>query len=129
VQSAASQKSHVIQTANPAQKPSVKILMMPNVAGTRSTRNRIFIFALILVPVTLLPWLSGVSRIFFGVTAGVRWAIFIRSSWNVFTTPPQDTSFTSERHSFRGPVLYRMLIFSPLPVDSVVGNFVLVRSA
>ena len=54
------------------------IPMMPNVAGDESTRRQILVYALILAPIGVLPWLLGQAGAFYGIAAALFGCEFIR---------------------------------------------------
>ena len=43
--------------------------MLPVVAGARETRRQIVIYTLVLVPLSLVPWLMGFSGLVYGLSA------------------------------------------------------------
>lgn len=60
-----------------------KIPMMSVVAGERSTKWQMVIYSLILLPVTLAPWLLGYTGAFYGIAAAVLSGLFLISSLKV----------------------------------------------
>ena len=53
------------------------IPMMPNVKGTARTRLEILVYSLVLVPVGLAPWATGLGGTAYGLVAGLTGAIFL----------------------------------------------------
>ena len=51
--------------------------MLPVVAGDAATRRQILIYSLVLVPVTVLPWVLGLAGMIYGAVALVTGAAFI----------------------------------------------------
>ena len=59
--------------------------MLPVVAGAKETRRQIVIYTLLLVPLSLAPWLIGFSGLIYGVSALVLGLGFLASVWRVAT--------------------------------------------
>ena len=59
------------------------IPMMPNVAGDRSTRRQIFVYAIIVAIVATMPWLLGHATLVYGAVSLALGAQFIRLAWHV----------------------------------------------
>jgi len=59
------------------------IPMMPNVAGDRSTRRQIFVYAIIVATVATMPWLLGHATLVYGAVSLALGAQFIRLAWHV----------------------------------------------
>jgi protoheme IX farnesyltransferase len=87
--------------------------MLPVVAGEAATRRQIFIYALALVPVTLLPSAIGLSGFVYGVGAALLGFMFIGLSFAVL----RDTTMTSAKRLFPFSILYLFLIFALLLID------------
>src|SRR5271157_5164424 len=68
--------------------------MLPLVAGAKETRRQIMIYSLLLVPLSLLPWLIGFSGLVYGLAALVLGGGFIVSVWRV-AADRQDASGVS----------------------------------
>lgn len=105
-------KSDDYETAN--------IPMMPIVAGFKSTRRQIFVYSLLLAPVGVLPWAIGTATAFYGVSAVVLGAMFVRRAYAVLATEADDLSMNSEKSLFRFSVVYLFLIFVELLFDNWV---------
>jgi heme o synthase len=100
--------------------------MLPVVAGAKETRRQIVIYTLLLVPLSLAPWLIGFSGFVYGLSAAVLGAGFIVSVWRV-ATDRQDASGVSQtsdapaRIAFKYSILYLFVLFAALAVDRLVG--------
>lgn len=96
----------------------VGIPMMPVVAGEKSTRRQILIYALLLLPVTLAPWWIGGTGWVYGVAALVLGTIFVALSIQVGlrTSVPDDT-MKPEKRLFAYSVLYLFVLFGMLAGD------------
>ena len=61
--------------------------MLPVVAGAKETRRQIVIYTLLLLPLSLAPWLIGFSGRVYGLAALVLGVGFLVSVWRVATRP------------------------------------------
>jgi protoheme IX farnesyltransferase len=102
------------------------IPMLPVVAGARETRRQIVIYTLLLVPLSLAPWLIGFSHTVYGVAAAVLGIGFLVSVWRV-AIDRQDASGVSltndvpARAAFKYSILYLFALFAALAVDRLAG--------
>ena len=100
--------------------------MLPVVAGAKETRRQIVIYTLLLVPLSLLPWLIGFSGQVYGLAAIVLDAGFLVSVWRV-ATDRQDASGVSltgdapAKAAFKYSILYLFALFAALAVDRLAG--------
>jgi protoheme IX farnesyltransferase len=100
--------------------------MLPVVAGAKETRRQIVIYTLLLVPLSLAPWLLGFSGPVYAVAASVLGLGFLVSVWRV-ATDRQDAagvSLTNDapaRAAFRYSIVYLFALFAALAVDRLVG--------
>jgi heme o synthase len=96
--------------------------MLPVVAGAKETRKQIVIYTLLLVPLSLAPWLIGFSGLVYGLSAIVLGAGFLISVWRV-ATDTQDAvgvSLTNDapaRMAFKYSIIYLFVLFAALAVD------------
>jgi protoheme IX farnesyltransferase len=102
------------------------IPMLPVVAGARETRRQIVIYTLVLVPLSLAPWLIGFSGLVYGLAAIVLGVGFIAGAWRV-ATDRQDAFGVSQtndapaRAAFKYSILYLFALFAALAVDRLAG--------
>src|SRR5262245_9862645 len=100
--------------------------MLPVVAGARETRRQIVIYTLLLVPLSLVPWLIGFSGLIYGLAALLLGAGFIVSVWRV-AADRQDASGISltkdapARAAFKYSILYLFGLFAAIAVDRFAG--------
>ena len=100
--------------------------MLPVVAGARATRRQIVLYTLLLVPLSLAPWLIGFSGLVYGLAAIVLGIGFIVGVWRV-ATDRQDASGVSQtndapaRAAFKYSILYLFALFAALAVDRLAG--------
>jgi protoheme IX farnesyltransferase len=100
--------------------------MLPVVAGAKETRRQIVIYTLLLVPLSLVPWLIGFSGQVYALAAAVLGAGFIVSVWRVATdrqdaTGVSRTNDAPARVAFKYSILYLFVLFAALAVDRLVG--------
>src|SRR3990167_5088573 len=96
----------------------VGIPMMPVVAGEKSTRRQILIYALLLLPVTLAPWWIGGTGWVYGVSALVLGVIFVALSIQVgLRSSEPDDKMKPEKRLFAYSVLYLFVLFGMLAGD------------
>jgi protoheme IX farnesyltransferase len=99
--------------------------MLPVVAGAKETRRQIVIYTLVLVPVSLAPWLLGFSGPVYAVAASVLGAGFLISVWRV-ANDRQDatgvslTDDTPARAAFKFSIAYLFVLFAALAIDHFV---------
>jgi protoheme IX farnesyltransferase len=100
--------------------------MLPVVAGARETRRQIVLYTLLLVPLSLVPWLIGFSGLVYGLAAIVLGVGFLVGVWRV-ATDRQDASGVSltndapAKAAFRYSILYLFALFAALAVDRLAG--------
>ncbi len=100
--------------------------MLPVVAGARETRRQIVLYTLVLVPITLAPWLIGFSGMVYAVSALVLGGYFLACVWRV-ARDRQDAdgvSLTNDRPAraaFKFSILYLFLLFGALALDRLSG--------
>lgn len=97
----------------------VGIPMMPVVAGEASTRRQIFIYALLLLPLSVSPWLipNGTGAVY-GVSALVLGLCFLALATRVgFRSASDEDDMKPEKQLFAFSVLYLFALFAALVVD------------
>jgi heme o synthase len=100
--------------------------MLPVVAGARETRKQIFIYTLVLVPLTLVPVFLGFSGIIYGAAAMLLGALFLRHAYHALTDRQDEkgNSLTNDapaRAAFKYSVVYLFALFGALAVDRLLG--------
>ena len=101
--------------------------MLPVVAGAKETRRQIALYTVLLVPVTLLPWVLGFSGPVYGVAAVALGAGFLVSVWRVATDLQDEAgvSLTNDapaRAAFKYSILYLFVLFAALAADQFTGR-------
>ncbi|MDB5414493.1 MAG: protoheme farnesyltransferase [Rubritepida sp.] len=99
--------------------------MLPVVAGARETRRQVLIYTILLVPLTLVPWLMGFNTIVYGAVAAVLGANFLRHAWLVWRDDQDSTgvSLTSDapaRRCFKYSIFYLFILFGALALDRLL---------
>ena len=101
--------------------------MLPVVAGAKETRRQIVIYTLLLVPLSLVPWLIGFSGPIYGLAAAVLGAGFLVSVWRVRDRPTGcDRRQPDQRRAGAGgvqvsPSSICSSLFAALAVDRLAG--------
>jgi protoheme IX farnesyltransferase len=99
--------------------------MLPVVKGARHTRVCILVYTLLLLPVTLAPYLLGLLGPIYGVSALVLGLWFIVHAWRVMNDQ-QDTRGNSltknapAKAAFRYSILYLFILFGACAVDRLI---------
>jgi protoheme IX farnesyltransferase len=97
----------------------VGIPMMPVVAGEKSTRRQILIYAVLLLPLSVLPWWIGGAGRLYGLSAVILSAGFLALSVRVglrVRSGPEDT-MKPEKQLFGYSVIYLFALFAALVAD------------
>ena len=96
--------------------------MLPVVAGPRATRWNVLAYTVVLLPVSLLPWLLGVAGPLYGVTAALLGVGFIGCAALVMLDRQDGAgrSLTGDRparFAFRYSLAYLAILFAAVLVD------------
>lgn len=102
---------------------SVGIPMMPNVAGERSTKNQMIVYAVLTAVAAVAPYFTGLAGAGYGIFAAVLSAIFIICSISVRGMPDGDERMIQAKKMFAYSVFYLFAIFSGLLADHLVPSF------
>ena len=95
----------------------VGIPMLPVVAGEEETTRQIWVYTLIVVPISfLLIYPLGVSGIVYGFIASILGAIFIKKAWQLLQAP-EDKQLA--RSLFKYSILYMMLLCTGIVIDTL----------
>lgn len=102
---------------------SVGIPMMPNVAGERSTKNQMIVYAVLTAFVAVAPYYTGLAGAGYGIFAAVLSVIFIYCSISVRRMPDGDERMMQAKKMFAYSVFYLFAIFSGLLADHLAPSF------
>jgi len=99
--------------------------MLPVVAGARETRRQVVIYTVLLVPLTLVPWLMGFNTIVYGLVAAALGANFLRHAWLTWRDAQDETgvSLTKDapaKKCFKYSIYYLFLLFGALALDRLI---------
>jgi protoheme IX farnesyltransferase len=95
----------------------VGIPMLPVVEGEVATTRQIWVYTLILIPVTLLlVYPLGASGVVYAVFASILGGIFIKKAWQLLQEP---TNKDMARSLFKYSILYMMLLCTGIVIDSL----------
>jgi len=97
----------------------VGIPMMPVVAGETSTRRQILFYAVLLLPLSALPWFIGGTGAVYGIAALILSVIFLLLSLRVGLrrTAAEGDAMKPEKQLFAYSVLYLFALFAALVAD------------
>jgi len=95
------------------------IPMMPVVAGHKSTRRQILVYAVLMLPISMAPFWLGVAGWLYGASALLLSAVFLLLSLRVavFRGGAGDDDMRPEKRLFAYSVLYLFALFAMLVAD------------
>ncbi|MDE8347527.1 MAG: heme o synthase [Acidocella sp.] len=99
--------------------------MLPVVRGARHTRICVMVYTLLLVPVTLAPFVLGLAGRIYGLSALILGAVFVAYAWATLNDAQDETgkSLTRDRPAkamFRYSILYLFLLFGACALDRLI---------
>lgn len=97
--------------------------MLPNVAGERTTKNQIVLYAVLTAVSGIVPTLMGFAGVVYGFIAAVLGAAFIWYSVQVWRMPDGDKKMIPAKKLFGYSLLYLFAIFTSLLVDALVSKY------
>ena len=95
------------------------IPMLPNVAGERTTKNQIVLYAVLTAISGVVPAVMGFAGLVYGGVAAVLGAAFIWYSLKVWQMPDGDKKMVPAKKMFAYSLLYLFVIFTALLVDAL----------
>jgi protoheme IX farnesyltransferase len=95
--------------------------MLPNVAGRDETRKQILLYTLVLLPLTFLPALLGVSGILYVAGVALLSAVFIYYAINVYRLREGAAADRACKKLFGFSILWLFLVFALIPVERLLG--------
>ena len=93
--------------------------MLPNVAGERTTKNQIVLYAVLTAISGVVPTVMGFAGLVYGGVAAVFGAAFIWYSLKVWRMPDGDKKMVPAKKMFAYSLLYLFVIFTALLVDAL----------
>jgi protoheme IX farnesyltransferase len=99
--------------------------MLPVTHGARETRRQVVIYTVLLVPLTLAPWLMGFNTWVYGAVAALLGANFLRHAWLTWRDEQDATgvSLTKDmpaKRCFKYSISYLFLLFGALALDRLI---------
>ena len=98
------------------------IPMMPNVAGEASTKRQMFVYAVAVAIVGVLPTVLGHAGMAYGIVAGLLGVAFVWYAWKVVRMPATDRVMAPAKALFGYSIVYLFAIFSALLLDSAAAR-------
>ncbi|MDP1699602.1 MAG: heme o synthase [Aestuariivirga sp.] len=95
--------------------------MLPNVAGRDETRRQILLYTLVLLPLTFLPALLGVSGILYVTGVTLLSAIFLYYAISVYRRREGAAADRACKKLFGFSILWLFLVFALIPVERLLG--------
>jgi heme o synthase len=97
------------------------IPMLPNVVGRDETRKQILIYTLVLLPITFLPALLGVTGIVYVGGAALLSAMFLYYAVKVYRLRQGEAADKACKKLFGFSILWLFLVFALIPIERLVG--------
>ena len=94
---------------------AAKIPMLPIIAGEKVTRKNIFIYSLLLVPCSYLPWIFDFSGNFYLIITTIFGIEFLRRSFLILKKVEG-----SEKNLFLYSIFYLSIIFAGICFDKII---------
>ncbi|GGC24708.1 protoheme IX farnesyltransferase [Novosphingobium marinum] len=92
--------------------------MLPVVAGEQVTRRQILVYSVLLLPLTVLPWIIGGAGAVYGVSAIVLSLVFLALGFRVgMRTSVEDDRMKPEKQLFAWSIVYLFALFGALVID------------
>ena len=95
--------------------------MLPNVAGPDETRKQILIYTLVLLPLTFLPALLGVSGLVYVTGVALLSAVFLYHAINVYRIREGAAADRACKKLFGFSILWLFLVFALIPIERLLG--------
>jgi protoheme IX farnesyltransferase len=92
--------------------------MLPVVAGAAETKRQILIYCVLLVSISILPWLLGFAGAIYGATAGMFGATIILLAIQLYRS--DDAEKRPSLRLFAFSILYLFVLFAALLADAAM---------
>ena len=99
---------------------NASVPMLPNVAGERSTRNQILVYAVLLALSGTLPAILGFASMYYGAFAAALGARFLWLSYNVWKEGSKKNGYSFEKKLFGFSIFYLFAIFAALGIEAII---------
>lgn len=97
--------------------------MMPNVAGVKSTKRQMLVYAVATAIVGVLPFLMGFASPAYGVLATALGLGFVWHAVRVYRMAEDDTAMKPAKAMFKFSLVYLFVLFATLLVDGTLARF------
>jgi protoheme IX farnesyltransferase len=104
---------------------SVSVPMLPVVAGSDETRRQIWIYSLLLMPVTIVPYVIGAAGLVYVTAAALLGANFLLLAWRVFSLREGVDADRAARRLFAYSIFYLFALFAVLLVEQGIAPLVI----
>lgn len=99
--------------------------MLPVVKGAKHTRLNVLVYALLLLPLSISPWVLGLTGRIYGLTALLLSLAFVALCWGVYTDRQDATGVSLNndqpaRRAFKFSLLYLFVLFAAMAVDRLI---------
>jgi protoheme IX farnesyltransferase len=95
--------------------------MLPNVAGRDETRKQILLYTLVLLPLTFLPAVLGVSGLLYVTGVALLSAVFLYYAVSVYRLREGASADRACKKLFGFSILWLFLVFALIPVERLLG--------
>jgi protoheme IX farnesyltransferase len=95
---------------------AVGVPMLPVVAGVEETRRQIVLYSVLLVALTIVPWVLGYAGAIYGVAVSVLGIVFIVAALRVW----HEKGDRSAKAMFAYSILYLFLLFTSVIADALI---------
>lgn len=103
---------------------SARIPMMPNVRGERSTKNQIFVYALLMAFAGVMPYIMGFAGPVYGIASGVFGLVFAIYAWQLWRARRREHTVAIAKKLFFFSLFYLTALFAVLLAETLVIRFV-----
>jgi protoheme IX farnesyltransferase len=104
----------------------VHLPMLPNVSGLTRTRREILIYALVLAPLGVAPWIIGFASLTYGLIAIVAGAAFLAFAVKLFIARDDAAIRRGARNMFVFSIIYLFVLFLALVIERLAHLFALI---
>jgi heme o synthase len=92
--------------------------MLPVVAGAKTTRRQMLVYAVLMAIAVMAPWALGFAGALYGVVAAMASVVFVAlTAWCLIADAPEPKAMKAERALFVYSIFYVLAIFAILAVD------------
>ena len=88
--------------------------MMPNTKGASRTRLEILLYTLVLAPLGVMPWVTGLGGPIYGVLSVATGAVMLQLAWRCYRLRAGAPADKAAKHLFAFSILYLFLLFAEL---------------